>query len=53
MSQEQPSAEELKDRIDKGVGQANLGAGDQEPDPATEENPPAERREGDKKRTQT
>jgi hypothetical protein len=29
---------------------ANLGAGNQEPDPATAENPPRDIKEGDKKR---
>lgn len=53
MTQEQPSAEELKERVAQGGEQTNLGAGGEEPDPATGEAPPQERGEGDKKRTQT
>jgi hypothetical protein len=46
-----PSADELKDRVDEMGEQANLGAGDEEADPATAQNPPEERREGDAKRS--
>jgi hypothetical protein len=53
MSQEQPSAEELKERVTKMGEEANLGAGEEEPDPATAETPPKERAEGDQSRTQT
>jgi len=48
-----PSADELKERVDKLGEQADLGAGNKEPDPATEEQPPSEVGAGDKKRTQT
>jgi hypothetical protein len=53
MTQEQPSAEELKERVTKMGEEANLGAGEEEPDPATAETPPKERAEGDESRTQT
>jgi hypothetical protein len=45
-----PSAEELQERVDAMGEKLNLGAGAQEPDPATAENPPTERKEGDKSR---
>jgi hypothetical protein len=48
-----PSAEELKERIDDLGKESNLGAGEQEADPATAKNPPQEIRAGDEKRTQT
>jgi len=48
-----PSADELKARLEQVDEQANLGAGEEEPDPATAENPPSEGGAGDKKRTQT
>jgi hypothetical protein len=48
-----PSADELKERLEQVGEQANLGAGEEEPDPATAENPPGEVGAGDKKRTQT
>lgn len=48
-----PTAEEFKDRVDNIGEQSNLGAGDQEPDPATAENPPSDIEAGDQKRTQT
>jgi hypothetical protein len=48
-----PSAEELKDRVDKLGEQANLGTGNEEPDPATAENPPSETGAGAEKRIQT
>jgi hypothetical protein len=45
-----PSAEELKKRIDELGEESNLGAGSEEPDPATAENPPPERKAGDQAR---
>jgi hypothetical protein len=48
-----PSAEELKERVDQTGEQINLGAGNEEPDPATAESPPSEIRAGDEERTQT
>ena len=52
-SEDAPSAEELKDRIDTIGEQTNLGSGNIEPDPATAENPPSDIEYGDQKRTQT
>jgi hypothetical protein len=52
-SENAPSADELKDRVKTLDEQQNLGAGDEEPDPATAENPPSEIRAGDKERHQT
>jgi hypothetical protein len=48
-----PSADELKERVGKRDEQANLGAGNEEPDPATAETPPGDVRAGGKKRMQT
>ena len=48
-----PSAEELKQRFDKIGEESNLGAGENEPDPVTADNPPADMKAGDEKRTQT
>jgi hypothetical protein len=45
-----PSAEEENERVSALQEQTNLGAGDQEPDPATAENPPSDIRTGDKAR---
>lgn len=45
-----PSAEVEKERVDKLQEQTNLGAGNQEPDPATAENPPSDLKAGDKAR---
>ncbi|MFZ0121395.1 MAG: hypothetical protein WAN20_15985 [Pseudonocardiaceae bacterium] len=45
-----PSAEELKGRVNKLGKEANLGVGDEEPDPATAENPPSDLKAGDEKR---
>jgi len=45
-----PSAEVEKERVGKLQEQTNLGAGNQEPDPATAENPPSDIRAGDKER---
>jgi hypothetical protein len=52
-SENAPSADELSERVGKLDDQANLGAGNEEPDPATAEDPPSEVRAGDQKRTQT
>jgi hypothetical protein len=48
-----PSADELKERVESLDEQTNLGAGNEEPDPATAEDPPSEVRAGGKKRAQT
>ena len=48
-----PSAEKLKERIDELGKKSNLGAGENEPDPATAENPPRDIKAGDEKRVQT
>jgi hypothetical protein len=48
-----PSAEELKERVGKMDTEMDLGAGNQEPDPATDEAPPRDIKAGDKERTQT
>jgi len=52
-SENAPSAEELKARVDKLDEQTDLGAGNQEPDPATAESPPSEIKAGDEVREQT
>ncbi|MCA1674700.1 MAG: hypothetical protein LC799_21740 [Actinobacteria bacterium] len=49
-AQETPSAEVLQERVDKLDEKTDLGAGNEEPDPATAQNPPAQRREGDSER---
>lgn len=43
-----PSAETIKERLE--AQDSNLGAGDQEPDPATEGTPPASGGQGDQAR---
>lgn len=48
-----PSAEELKDRFDELGKKSDLGAGEQEADPVTSEQPPRDIRAGDEKRVQT
>jgi hypothetical protein len=48
-----PSAEELKDRFEKIGEESNLGAGEQEADPVTSEDPPSDIKAGDQKRVQT
>ncbi|MCU1612325.1 MAG: hypothetical protein JWM45_4241 [Pseudonocardiales bacterium] len=48
-----PSAEELKERFNKVGEESNLGAGENEPDPATAEQPPRDISAGDEKRVQT
>ncbi len=45
-----PSAEVEQERVSALQEQMNLGAGNQEPDPATAENPPSDLRAGDKAR---
>lgn len=45
-----PSAEELKKRIDELGEQTDLGVGEEEPDPATAENPPSDLKAGDEAR---
>lgn len=51
--EETPSAEVLQERVDELHRKTNLGAGNEEPDPATAENPPRESRQGDRERKQT
>lgn len=48
-----PSAEEVKDHVKQTGEETNLGAGNQEPDPATAESPPSDIKAGDEKRHQT
>jgi hypothetical protein len=48
-----PSAEELKGRFEQIGEESNLGAGEQEADPVTAENPPSDIQPGDEKRVQT
>jgi hypothetical protein len=48
-----PSAEDIKERMEELGTQADLGAGDEEPDPATAESPPGEGGAGAEKRPQT
>lgn len=45
-----PPADEVKEHVKQFGESTNLGAGNEEPDPATAENPPDEIRAGDKKR---
>jgi hypothetical protein len=47
-----PSAEELKQRFEKIGEESNLGAGENESDPATADAPPADLQAGDQKRPQ-
>ena len=47
-----PSAEELKQRFEKIGEESNLGAGEQEPDPVTADDPPSDLKAGDQKRVQ-
>lgn len=44
------SAEEVKERVAESGEQANLGAGEEEPDPATAEDPPSDISAGEEKR---
>jgi hypothetical protein len=48
-----PSAEELKERFEKIGEESNLGAGENEPDPVSAEQPPDDLKAGDEKRVQT
>ena len=48
-----PPAEAVKKHVDQTGQEKNLGAGDQEPDPATAADPPSDIGAGDKKREQT
>jgi hypothetical protein len=45
-----PSAEEVAERVSQVGEETNLGAGNQEPDPATAENPPSDISAGEEKR---
>ncbi len=45
-----PGADAVKEHVKQTGKQTNLGAGNNEPDPATAENPPSDLRSGDKKR---
>lgn len=45
-----PSADQVKENVKQFGEETNLGAGNQEPDPATAENPPGQTGAGDKKR---
>jgi hypothetical protein len=47
---EQPSTESVREGVEELHEEANLGSGDQEPDPATGESPPEELEAGDEKR---
>jgi hypothetical protein len=47
-----PSADELKQRFEKIGTESNLGAGEEEPDPATADSPPSDIKAGDQKREQ-
>jgi hypothetical protein len=52
-AEETPSAEVLQERMDELHRKTNLGEGNEEPDPATAENPPRDSGQGDRKREQT
>ncbi|MGQ0779408.1 MAG: hypothetical protein ACT4NY_34165 [Pseudonocardiales bacterium] len=45
-----PSAEDVQEHVDERQEELKLGAGDQESDPATAEDPPADLKAGDDKR---
>lgn len=49
-SEDAPSAGAVKEQVDKLQQETNLGAGNQEADPATAENPPSDIKAGDEKR---
>jgi hypothetical protein len=51
-AEEDPSAEVLQERVDELHEKTNLGAGNEEPDPATADNPPRESGQGDRERDQ-
>ena len=46
------SAEEIKENVQQEHQPTNLGVGDEEPDPATAENPPKDHRAGAQERGQ-
>lgn len=48
-----PPADDVKENVQQVDETANLGAGDEEPDPATGENPPQDLKAGDKAREKT
>lgn len=48
-----PPAETVKEHVKQTGEDKNLGAGDEEPDPATADAPPSDIGAGDEKRTQT
>ncbi len=52
-TEETPSAEVLQNRVDELDRKTNLGEGNEEPDPATAENPPRESGHGNREREQT
>jgi hypothetical protein len=52
-AEETPSAEVLQERVDELHRKTNLGDGNEEPDPATAQNPPRESQQGNKDREQT
>jgi hypothetical protein len=52
-SENAPSPEVLKERVDELDEKEDLGAGNVEPDPVTAESPPSDISAGDKKRAQT
>jgi len=45
-----PSADEVQEHVKQAGEGTNLGAGNEEPDPATAENPPGDLAKGDQKR---
>lgn len=45
-----PSADAVQEHVKQVGEETNLGAGEEEPDPATAEDPPGQIRAGDKKR---
>lgn len=47
-----PPADAVEEHVNQTGEEKNLGAGDEEPDPATAEAPPEETHAGDKKRHQ-
>lgn len=51
-SPSEPSADEIKKRMEDLGEQENQGAGNEDPDPATAENPPTDRSEGENVRDQ-
>lgn len=51
-SPSEPSADEIKRRMEQLGEEEDRGAGNEDPDPATAENPPTDRSEGDRTRDQ-